>query len=100
MRLPGEAEPRCGAFRILLFEYHTDVNERMDLDSAEKQEVLVETRARKEPLFCSRYVSVPTSGVWKVWTFLTRRSHDFSGNRAGPSRRVTKPLDPRESISL
>jgi hypothetical protein len=22
-RHPGEAEPRCGAYRILLFEYHT-----------------------------------------------------------------------------
>src|SRR5215217_5707270 len=72
----------------------------MDLNSAEKREVLVETWARKEPLFCSRYVSVPTSSVWKVWTFLTRRSHDFSGNRVGPSRRVTKPLVPKMATAM
>ena len=37
-RLPGEAEPRCEAFRILLFEYHTSEYRRLD----ELLEVLTE----------------------------------------------------------
>ena len=37
---------------VHVFDYHTDVNERMDLNSAEKQEVVVETWAlERSPCF-------------------------------------------------
>jgi hypothetical protein len=49
-RLPGEAEPRCGAYRILLFEYHTSKKgriqsldiEELDVERLRVRELIVE----------------------------------------------------------
>jgi hypothetical protein len=41
-RLPGEAKPRCEAFRILLLEYHTSEYRRLD----SRLEELTEEEAR------------------------------------------------------
>ena len=58
----------------------SDVNERMDLNNAEEQEVLVETWARKEPLFSPRSPGIDLT----LRSDLSSCTQDLSASSAVP----------------